>query len=193
MRLKLVGRRTHMLLFSLFYFSRCIYLLANRTTMNDETTGKQFPGRPPRIQLFPTIQPFYFVTFNTAQRARVLDNAEIHQDFIDYAERGHTSRGISVGRYVIMPDHVHLFVSLPEQGTTLKIWVKGLKTILGKRLKSRGNSLPHWQPGFFDHVLRSGESYGEKWQYVSLNPVRAGLCQQVEEWPWQGELVRLRY
>jgi len=34
---------------------------------------------------------------------------------------------------------------------------------------------PHWQDGFFDHLLRSDESYGEKWNYVLQNPVRAGL------------------
>ena len=32
--------------------------------------------------------------------------------------------------------------------------------------------------GFFDHVLRNGESYGEKWKYVRENPVRAGLVQR---------------
>lgn len=32
-----------------------------------------------------------------------------------------------------------------------------------------------WQREFFDHVLRSVESYGQKWDYVKENPVRAGL------------------
>jgi putative transposase len=50
---------------------------------------------------------------------------------------------------------------------------------------------PHWQEGFFDHLIRHGESYAEKWEYVRLNPVRAGLVQDPEEWPWQGEIVRL--
>jgi hypothetical protein len=41
--------------------------------------------------------------------------------------------------------------------------------------------------GFFDHVLRRQESYDEKWEYVKLNPVRGGLVQNSEDWPWQGE------
>jgi len=49
--------------------------------------------------------------------------------------------------------------------------------------------LPHWQEGFFDHLLRSDESHAEKWEYVRQNPVRAGLCHQPEEWPYQGEIV----
>ena len=50
-----------------------------------------------------------------------------------------------------------------------------------------------WQAGFFDHVLRNGESYGEKWNYVRMNPVRAGLVEQVEEWPYSGEIHVLRW
>jgi len=41
----------------------------------------------------------------------------------------------------------------------------------------------------FDHVLRSDESYGEKWDYVRHNPVRAGLVRECDDWPYQGEIV----
>jgi len=50
-----------------------------------------------------------------------------------------------------------------------------------------------WQDGFFDHVLRSSESYGEKWEYVRMNPVRAGLVKQTEDWPFIGEIEKLRW
>lgn len=46
-----------------------------------------------------------------------------------------------------------------------------------------------WQPGFFDHLLRGEESYREKWEYVRENPVRAGLVEHAEQWPFQGEIV----
>jgi len=48
---------------------------------------------------------------------------------------------------------------------------------------------PHWQKGFFDHLLRSEESHAEKWQYVRENPVRAGLCLTAEEWPYAGQIM----
>jgi REP-associated tyrosine transposase len=50
-------------------------------------------------------------------------------------------------------------------------------------------SLGLWQPGFFDHILRTAESYVEKWNYVRENPVRAGLVQTANDWPYQGEIV----
>lgn len=40
---------------------------------------------------------------------------------------------------------------------------------------------PPSQAGFFDHVLRSNESYAEKWKYVRSNPVRAGLVHTADE------------
>jgi len=46
-----------------------------------------------------------------------------------------------------------------------------------------------WEEGFFDHVLRSNESYSQKWNYVRKNPVRAGLVKSVTDWPYQGEIV----
>lgn len=48
-----------------------------------------------------------------------------------------------------------------------------------------------WQDGFFDHLLRSGESYSEKWNYVRMNPVRAGLVERPEDWPFAGEIEAL--
>jgi putative transposase len=54
-----------------------------------------------------------------------------------------------------------------------------------------GVSAPHWQKGFFDHVLRSEESYSEKWLYVVENPVRRGLVAQAQDWPFQGEIAPL--
>ena len=53
--------------------------------------------------------------------------------------------------------------------------------------------MPLWQPDFFDHVIRSFESYEEKWKYVRLNPLRAGLVEIADEWPYQGEMDELRY
>ena len=92
-----------------------------------------------------------------------------------------------------MPDHVHLFVAFPPDGPTLARWVHTLRTIIGKKLLDLGVTKPHWQEGFFDHLLRSGESYSQKWEYVRMNPVRAGLSETPENWPYQGEIMSLRF
>ena len=162
--------------------------------MTHERSADSFPARPRRLDLlFSAIQPFYFVTFNTYKRVPFLARAEIHDALRAFCARAHEQFGISTGRYVLMPDHIHLFVAFPQQGTTLRRWIQMLKTVLGKELLRVGVQKPHWQEGFFDHVLRSGESYSMKWDYVRMNPVRAGLCTHADGWPYEGEIVSLRY
>ena len=92
-----------------------------------------------------------------------------------------------------MPDHLHMFVALDEERLTLSNWIKSLKNTLSKTLRSQSILPPHWQKGFFDHVLRSGDSYAEKWDYVRENPVRAGLVKEWSKWPLLGEIFDLEF
>jgi REP element-mobilizing transposase RayT len=152
-----------------------------------------YPRRPPRLdRLFSSVRPFYFITFNTYRRRRILTRPEIHQSFLTFCERAQ-DYDVAVGRYVIMPDHIHLFVAFPPTEITLPRWVQMLRTILGKQLLRLRVPKPYWQEGFFDHVLRSAESYADKWDYVRLNPVRAGFSTEPDDWPYQGEIVSMRF
>jgi putative transposase len=92
-----------------------------------------------------------------------------------------------------MPDHGHLFVALAQADMTLAEWIRALRTAIGKKLLAIGFQKPHWQEGFFDHLLRGRESYSRKWDYVRMNPVRAGLNRTPEEWPYQGEIMSLPF
>ena len=149
------------------------------------------PARPPRLkEVFPNFDPpLYFVTFCTWHRARILASEAVHAAFIDYAKQN-LLRGIHTGRYVPMPDHVHLFVSLPGS-LHLEHYVRLLKQYLHRTLRRDSESSRLWQPGFFDHLIRAHESYREKWEYVLQNPVRAGLVERTQDWPYQGEIERI--
>ena len=85
-----------------------------------------------------------------------------------------------------------MFVRLNREAR-LNDFIRLLKQYLGKTFTQTGSSKPYWQPGFFDHLLRHGESYAEKWEYVRQNPVRAGLASYPDDWLYQGEIVRLEY
>jgi REP element-mobilizing transposase RayT len=117
-------------------------------------------------------------------------NNATHAAFCEFAVCGQRKRGIAVGRYVLMPNHIHLFVCGPPQ-FDLAQWVRMLKVTLGKELAQLGHQPEFWQRGFFDHLLRRAESYAEKWAYVRENPVRAGLVAKAKDWPYQGEIVAI--
>ena len=110
--------------------------------------------------------------------------------------------GWVIGRYVIMPDHVHFFCRAELAAKPLPIFMQKWKQWTSKRMAReigvagmgrRGlkGSGTVWQEEFFDHVLRSRESYAQKWQYVKENPVRAGLVKNFDDWPFQGEIESL--
>ena len=141
--------------------------------------------RPQRLEIIFSTDPVYFVTFCTLNRQPIPDLRKAQTTLESYAGHGVENFGVALGRYVIMPDHIHLFVC-GDPDFELSKWVAGLKRAISKSLGVRGK---FWQPTFFDHVLRSEESYSEKWEYVCQNPVRAGLAKESENWPYQGEPV----
>jgi REP element-mobilizing transposase RayT len=134
--------------------------------------------------------PIYFLTLVAYERKWLFANTDVHAAFIGFAERA-TDCGVAVGRYVLMPDHIHLFAGFPPDSIHLSKWIKSLKNTISKSLNLRGCPAPHWQKGFFDHVLRSDESYDQKWDYVRQNPVRAGLVDDPDDWKFQGEICDL--
>jgi REP element-mobilizing transposase RayT len=75
-------------------------------------------GRPPRLeQIFQTYAPpLFFITICTIHRQKIGDLEAAHHAFEAYVRRGHDKFGIAVGRYLIMPDHMHFFV---QGGITL--------------------------------------------------------------------------
>ena len=60
-----------------------------------------------------------------------------------------------------------------------------------QRLNRAGEDGAVWQDEFFDRLLRSDESLTDKWRYVEMNPVRAGLCECPEDYPYLGTPVEM--
>jgi len=123
----------------------------------------------------------------TWNREPLLANSGTNAAFVAHAE-SLKQRNIAIGRYVLMPDHAHFFVRI-GRGEKLGLTIKHVKESVTKQLRKLDPQLRVWQPGFFDHLLRHSESYGEKWQYVRSNPVRAGLVDRPDDWPFQGEIT----
>ena len=96
----------------------------------------------------------------TEHRRALLANDEVHKAFVEFAVRAEKDFNIAVGRYVIMPDHLHFFVGGPDD-FVLSRWFGTLKRCLALGAKPKTAS-PFRQRGFFDHVLRSKESYSQK-------------------------------
>jgi putative transposase len=130
-----------------------------------------------------------FLTVCTKVRRPLLTSTEMHHSLHSaWLTAGHWL----VGRYVVMPDHIHLFCApnvIPAKPLTN--WVRYWKAIVSKTSGAAEGTF--WQTDFWDTQLRSHESYAAKWDYVRQNPVRAGLVSRPDDWPHQGEFNPLRW
>src|SRR5262245_48637070 len=98
---------------------------------------------PQRLRWLFTDSPIYFVTMCTLERRSILARASMHEAFIGFAKAS-PDRGVWVGRYVLMPDHLHVFVGFGPVSTSLAHWVKSLKNTMSKVFKTQGFPAPHW-------------------------------------------------
>jgi REP element-mobilizing transposase RayT len=80
--------------------------------------------------------------------------------------------------YVVMPDHVHWLLQLGEQ-TNLPVAVRIYKAIVSAALERH-----IWQRGFHDHALRAEEDVAAVARYIVANPLRAGLCKRIGDYPF---------
>lgn len=132
--------------------------------------------------------PLYFITTCVANRRALLADPHISEILIDEWQTALERHRWAIGSYVIMPDHVHFFCRSAGSQVRLSTFVGRWKEYTAKRVCRMNDRGSVWQREFFDHVLRSDESYGEKWTYVRENPVRAGLVSAWQEWPYQGHV-----
>lgn len=131
-----------------------------------------------------------FATVCTKDRRPLLADPSIHKILI---EAWRVADSWLVGRYVILPDHIHLFASPRElDSPDIRKWIAYWKSMTTKAWPD-GASRPIWQRDAWDRELRSGESYSAKWEYVRKNPVRHGLVDRADDWPYQGELHSLMW
>ena len=127
-----------------------------------------------------------FITVCTNHRRRILANDASHQTLL---ELWRDARYWLVGRYVLMPDHVHLFaMKAANSDVPLERWISWWKRGFSTNLNLGAET---WQRDFWDTRMRSAEHYNAKWHYVMNNPVRMGLTTSSEDWLYQGEIHRL--
>ena len=150
----------------------------------------------------------HFVTFCCYHRRRLLTSDDSRRIFESGLERVRRGFRLQVYGYVVMPEHVHLLLSEPQQdasggGTaplkpkdglngppvrsetkqvTLADALKSLKQGVSRRLI--GDAEHFWQKRYFDCNIRDYPQFVEKLRYIHRNPVKAGLCEGPEEWEW---------
>jgi REP element-mobilizing transposase RayT len=123
-------------------------------------------------------QPIYFVTTCVAGRRSVLAAPASHSILLEEWSGLRERHGWLVGRYVVMPDHVHFFVTpLPAQNKSLNQVIGKWKEWTAKRiLRTIGGTAPLWQPEFFRSLATFRRIAGREMDVYSR---KSGSCRVV--------------
>ncbi len=141
-----------------------------------EPVGRQTPAKGVHIQL--AGPNWVFLTVCTEKRERWLAQASVQRALHDIWLR--SAQAWLVSDYLLMPDHLHLFCAPHDLKFEIERWMAFWKDRFAKHHAPVGT----FQRGGFHHRLRDGESYAAKWRYVRENPVRHGLVERPEDWPY---------
>ncbi len=95
------------------------------------------------------------------------------------------SKEVDVFTYCIMPDHLHLLLKLKgKYGKNLQNWVAAFKRYTARLAGEEFGVRTLWQKNFYEHVVRKDESLEKIAEYIVHNPVRKGLVNDWQKYPY---------
>ena len=146
----------------------------------------------------------YFITICTRDRKKILCNivgagvldcpktkllyhGEIADKYIK--QIGDFYYNISIDKYVIMPDHIHLIVTVKNgrSGTPAPTGEKnknsGITEFVSTFKRYCNNEIGEniWQRSYYDHIIRDRNDYNEIWEYIENNPKKRILTHKTQD------------
>jgi putative transposase len=113
--------------------------------------------------------------------------AEVVNAFVSQLGASAERNRCSVLIYCFMPDHLHVILQGNEPSADTWKAMVDFKQQSGFWLRKHRLEV-RWQKDFYDHVVRANEDLGAQVRYVANNPVRRGLVQNWEDYPFTGAI-----
>jgi putative transposase len=121
----------------------------------------------------------HFLTFSCTRKRPILGTPESRDTFLQILEETRTKHAFHILGYVIMPNHVHLLLTEPEQ-TKLSISIQ----ILKQRFSRTRQEEHVWEPRYYDFNVYTARKRIEKLRYIHRNPVTRELVTEPHLWQW---------
>ena len=142
----------------------------------------------------------YFFTVTLAdRRARVLvDEINVLRMAFRKTRR---ERPFSIDAIVVLPDHLHAILTLPEGDADYSGRWRRIKALFSRqvargdaRLKpNRKGEYALWQRRFWEHTVRDDDDFERHVDYIHFNPVRHGLVSRARDWPYSSFHTYVRH
>jgi putative transposase len=129
-------------------------------------------------------QRTFFATTKTSM-GRALLQSERNATLLIDVLRSYVAAGkFQLHDFVVMPDQVHVLITVSGD-STIERAMQLIKGGFSYRLKRELGYLGEvWQRGFSELRVEDGESYARHREYIAQNPVRAGLVDSPEKFPY---------
>ena len=134
----------------------------------------------------------YFFTVNLLDRNSSLLTSQI--DSLRAAVRATRNRfPFEIDAMVVLPDHIHAVWTLPDGDTDFSVRWRWIKIRFARAIAANEHIDPIraargergiWQRRFWEHLIRDEHDYHNHIEYCWFNPVKHGLVERVEDWPY---------
>lgn len=125
----------------------------------------------------------HHVTQRGVRRQSTFFDASDYEAYIELVKELKVVAGVNIWAYCLMPNHIHV-IAVPETKDSLARLFGAAHHRYAKRVNAIHNWRGHlWQERFYSVAMDEKHTLAAM-RYVELNPVRAGLCDRADEWPW---------
>jgi len=124
----------------------------------------------------------YFITASAFMKQNLLQSERMAHLFIELLYSYREQKKYLLHEWVVMPNHFHLLFTPIVTLERAMQFIKGGFSFQAKKRFGIGREI--WQTSFYDHRVRDAEEYERFRKYIHENPVRRGLVEKAEDWPF---------
>ena len=137
----------------------------------------------------------YHVTARTNRGEFIFDSDEVKELFCSIVDEAKENYNFKVTNYSVMSNHIHMLVE-PLHGTRLSPMMQWILSVFAIRFnKTMGYKGHVWYDRFKSKIVRTFLQWINTFNYISNNPVKAGMCENPRHYVYSGihELKKKRY
>ncbi|BCY17459.1 MAG: transposase [Chloroflexi bacterium] len=135
----------------------------------------------------------YFFTLVTFKRRQILNNSLYVDTLRESFSTAFKSHPFKIDAHVIMPDHIHMIWTLPEDDDNFPVRWSIIKNTFSRKMNSllKSDAPPkcgakgeagYWQRRYWEHAIRDEIDLNNHIDYIHYNPVKHGYVQNPEDW-----------
>jgi putative transposase len=132
----------------------------------------------------------FFTSFATWQRRSILQSNPLCDLLLDVLRENRAKQRFQIHEFVFMRDHVHLILT-PTPLVSLEKAMQFIKGGFSYRARKEMNFNGEiWQKSYTERRIKDASEYARHVEYVWMNPVKPGLVERAEEYPYSSARLK---